>query len=40
VISDLFGAEAAVTMADLQGNFETMKVSDLLPLPFNRSFLY
>jgi cytidine deaminase len=40
VISDLFGAEAEITMADLQGNFETMKVRDLLPLPFNRSFLY
>ena len=40
VISDLFGTDAEVTMADLEGHFETMKVRDLLPLPFNRSFLY
>jgi cytidine deaminase len=39
VISDLFGHEAAVIMADLQGQIETQTVNELLPAPFDRSFL-
>ena len=39
VISDLFGGEAEVIMADLQGHTETQTVKELLPAPFDRSFL-
>lgn len=39
VISDLFGSEAEVIMADLQGQVEIQMVKELLPAPFDRSFL-
>jgi len=39
VLSDLFGGEAEVIMANLQGAIETKKVRELLPIPFDRSFL-
>ena len=39
VISDLFGGDAEVIMADLQGQIETQAVRELLPAPFDRSFL-
>jgi len=39
VLSDLFGGEAEVIMANLQGTIETKKVRELLPIPFDRSFL-
>jgi cytidine deaminase len=39
VISDLFPRDAEVVMANLRGEAETMKISDLLPAPFDRSYL-
>lgn len=39
VISDLFQKDAEVIMANLQGVVETTTISQLLPSPFNRSYL-
>ena len=39
VISDLFGGDAEVVMADLRGQIETKTVDELLPAPFDRSVL-
>lgn len=39
VLSDMLGGEAEVIMANLNGEIETRKVNELLPNPFNRSFL-
>jgi len=39
VISDLFGSEAEIVMANLRGEVETKMVKELLPAPFDRSFL-
>jgi cytidine deaminase len=39
VISDLFGGDAEIIMANLQGQIETKTVKELLPVPFDRSFL-
>lgn len=39
VISDLMGGEAEVVMANLRGEIETQRVKELLPAPFDRSFL-
>ena len=39
VMSDLFGSEADVIMANLKGSIETKRINDLLPTPFDRSFL-
>ena len=39
VLSDLFGSEAEVIMANLKGSIETKTTSELLPIPFDRSFL-
>lgn len=39
VVSDLFGQNAEVIMTNLKGEIETKKVSELLPTPFDRSFL-
>jgi cytidine deaminase len=39
VISDLCGGEAEVIMANMQGQSETQQVKELLPAPFDRSFL-
>ena len=39
VMSDLFGGEAEVVMANLRGELETKSVGELLPAPFDRSFL-
>jgi len=39
VISDLFGGEAQVVMADLRGQMELRQVQELLPEPFDRSAL-
>lgn len=39
VISDLMGSAAEVVMANLHGEVETQKVADLLPAPFDRSYL-
>ena len=39
VISDLMGGEAEVVMANLRGEIETKLVKELLPEPFDRSFL-
>ncbi len=39
VISDLMGGEAEVVMANLRGEIETQKVKELLPAPFDRSFM-
>ena len=39
VIADLFPHDAVVIMANLQGAAETMTIADLLPAPFNRSYL-
>jgi cytidine deaminase len=39
VISDLMGGEAEIVMANLRGEIETQRVKELLPAPFDRSFL-
>ncbi|MEP7270739.1 MAG: cytidine deaminase [Acidobacteriota bacterium] len=39
VLSDILGGDAEVIMANLQGAIEVKKVRDLLPTPFDRSFL-
>jgi cytidine deaminase len=39
VISDLLGADGEVIMANLAGLTDTKKIQDLLPLPFDRSYL-
>lgn len=39
VILELCGGEAEVVMANLRGQFEVRKASDLLPAPFDQSFL-
>ena len=39
VISDLFAPHAEVLMANLQGQTETVTIAELLPIPFNRSYL-
>jgi cytidine deaminase len=39
VISDLFPHDAEVVLANLQGDIEVSRISDLLPSPFDRSFL-
>lgn len=39
VISDLFGGDAEIVMANLRGQVETKTVKDLLPAPFDRGFL-
>lgn len=39
VISDLMGGEAEVVMSNLRGETETQQVKELLPSPFDRSFL-
>lgn len=39
VLSDILGADAEVVMANLQGAIEVKRVRDLLPTPFDRSFL-
>ena len=39
VISDLFGSDAEIVMANLQGQVEAKTVKELLPAPFDRSFL-
>jgi cytidine deaminase len=39
VISDLFDSEAEIIMANLRGQVETKTVRELLPAPFDRSFL-
>ncbi len=39
VISDLFPRDAEVILANLQGDIEVTKIIELLPAPFDRSFL-
>jgi cytidine deaminase len=39
VISDLLGVDAEVIMANLAGLTDTKNIQDLLPLPFDRSYL-
>jgi cytidine deaminase len=39
VISDLMGAEAEVIMSNLRGELEAHPVKELLPAPFDRSYL-
>jgi cytidine deaminase len=39
VISDLFPKDAEVILSNLQGDIEVAKISELLPAPFDRSFL-
>ena len=39
VMSDLFGSEAEVIMANVKGAVETRRIIELLPTPFDRSFL-
>jgi len=39
VIFELCGGEAEIVMANLRGQFEIRKASDLLPAPFDQSFL-
>jgi cytidine deaminase len=39
VINELCGGEAEVVMANLGGQFEIRKASDLLPAPFDQTFL-
>lgn len=39
VISDLFPPDSEVILANLQGEIEISRICDLLPSPFNRSFL-
>ena len=39
VLSDLLGGDGEVIMANLKGAIEVQRVRDLLPMPFDRSFL-
>ncbi len=39
VISDLFASDAEIIMANLRAQVETKTVRELLPVPFDRSFL-
>lgn len=39
VISDLMGSAAEVVMSNLRGEIETQQVKELLPAPFDRSFM-
>ncbi len=39
VLSDILGGDAEVIMSNLKGAVEVRKVRDLLPTPFDRSFL-
>jgi len=39
VIIELCGGEAEIVMANLRGQFEIKKASDLLPAPFDQTFL-
>ena len=39
VISELCGAQVEVVMSDLNGRIETHTISQLLPEPFDKSFL-
>jgi len=39
VIIELCGGEAEVVMANLRGQFEIRKAGDLLPAPFDQTFL-
>ena len=39
VIIELCGADADVVMANLNGQFEVKKASELLPAPFDQTFL-
>ncbi len=39
VISDLFPKDAEVILSNLQGDIAVTKISELLPAPFDRSFL-
>ena len=39
VISDLFPKDSEVIMSNLQGGIEVVPIGDLLPAPFDRSFL-
>ncbi|MBX3279146.1 MAG: cytidine deaminase [Acidobacteria bacterium] len=39
VISDLFGSQAEVIMANISGAVELRTVGEILPIPFDRSFL-
>ncbi len=39
VISDLFPKDAAVILSNLQGDLEVTTIGELLPAPFDRSFL-
>ncbi len=39
VISDLFPKDSEVILSNLQGDLEVTKISELLPAPFDRSFL-
>lgn len=39
VISDLLGADAEIVMANMQGSIEIKRLHELLPTPFDRSFL-
>ena len=39
VLSDILGGDAEVIMANLKGAIEVNLVRDLLPIPFDRSFL-
>lgn len=39
VISDLFQKDTEVILANLHGDIEVAKISELLPAPFDRSFL-
>ncbi|NOT61454.1 MAG: cytidine deaminase, partial [Acidobacteria bacterium] len=39
VISDLMGASGEIVMTNLHGDLETALVSELLPAPFDRSYM-
>ena len=39
VISDLFPKDAEVILSNLHGDIEVTRISELLPAPFDRSFL-
>lgn len=39
VISDLFPSDAEVILSNLKGDIEVTKIIELLPAPFDRSFL-
>lgn len=39
VLSDILGGDAEVIMANLQGAIEVRQVHDLLPTPFDRTYL-